>query len=792
MADSNDIIINQCPECSQEVDVTLLSPFSKIECPHCQQAVRVRTRLGQYEIQSPLGEGGMSQVFAAHDVTLGRQVALKILHQELSLDAKLAEMFEREAQLTASINHPNVVKVYTVGQENGYFYIAMELVDAISVEQIIAEQGALPEEKVLRMAYDVVSGLKAAYQLNLIHRDIKPGNMLVTKDGTAKLVDFGLAVVQGGADENEDIWATPFYVPPEKLVREPDTYLGDIYALGATCYHAIAGQPPFVANTSSLEELIAIKSAGVDLKAVAPHATIGTVKLFEQMMAHSATARPGSYDELLQKIQARQNELGAVPQANAHSVKSSSKGLLVKSGVGVAVLAVAGVIFLKTRAGKDTDEYSSMFPNSERVISVEEREATIKMFKGRTAMVAGKLGEARSIFSDLEGNKNFSQPTNAWNTFNQGLVELLIGNEKAARPAFEALKSQTGFTEGQQNYEDFFDRIGAILSSPLPVLRADVRVSSDTFESVGLFAAGLKNWEQGQYEEANVFFKDFLRVESPSTDEWIEDLKPAVQKYQADLALLEGLPNPSQTMKKKVLESARDKLQAAEKQLKTKNSLRKLVKARIARAETFIKQIDSRGPAPAAATSTEWTAAEKAEGAKLQTLIDTIPDYKDTYLFSGALLKLEAYKATTPRGNALRQDLINGYKAAEKFIPGLAERLNSGSYSGKVKRKQGKDLDAKITSATAEIFIVDLGFGPNEVEIDEFSPVWLIEAAEQTAGAPSKQNLTNLKEAFWFANVCGITPSANRIAAKIISVDKTFKEEGQRFRKISFAKFASE
>ena len=290
-------VVNQCPECSHSMDVSHLQPFVKIVCTNCKATVRVRTQMGQYHITGVLGEGGMSQVFRAEDVNLGREVALKILHQSLSQDSALTAMFEREAKLTALILHPNVVKVYTVGKDQGYFFIAMELVDATSLEELIVNKGALPEGDVLNIAHDVTSGLKAAHQEDLIHRDIKPGNMLVTAKGTSKLVDFGLAVQQGGADESEDLWATPFYVPPEKLDGSPDTYLGDIYSLGATLFHALAGQPPFEANTSSLEELKLIKQRDVDLKSRAIGVSKGTVKLIDQMMAYQPSDRPGSYDE---------------------------------------------------------------------------------------------------------------------------------------------------------------------------------------------------------------------------------------------------------------------------------------------------------------------------------------------------------------------------------------------------------------------------------------------------------------------------------------------------------------
>ncbi|MCP5551239.1 MAG: serine/threonine protein kinase [Akkermansiaceae bacterium] len=247
MADTEEVgevpepVINHCPECGEAIDVSLLAPFAKVECPHCAKAVRVRTRLGNFQIVQLLGEGGMSQVFLAEDLALNRQVALKILHQDLSRDAALMALFEREAKLTASINHPNVVKVYSVGSDQDYFYIAMELVDYISLEQAIVENGMMPEREVLDIAHDVTSGLRAAFDSGLIHRDIKPGNILLTRSGSAKLVDFGLALQHGGSDEVEDLWATPFYVPPEKLDGEADDFHEDIYS-GRDLFHALAGR----------------------------------------------------------------------------------------------------------------------------------------------------------------------------------------------------------------------------------------------------------------------------------------------------------------------------------------------------------------------------------------------------------------------------------------------------------------------------------------------------------------------------------------------------------------------
>ncbi len=787
-SDSTDLVINQCPECSQDLDVTGLSPFSKIACPYCQSSVRVRTRLGQYQITRLLGEGGMSQVFAADDATLGRQVALKILHQSLSQDKKLTDMFEREAKLTASINHPNVVKVYTVGEEKGYFYIAMELVDATSIEQMIAEHGALPEQTVLSIAADVVAGLKAAYANNLIHRDIKPGNMLMTKDGTTKLVDFGLAVAQGGADENEDLWATPFYVPPEKLVREPDTYLGDIYALGATCYHALAGKPAFLANTNSLEELIEIKAQGVDLKAAAPDASKATVKLFEKMMAHSASSRPASYDKLLSLVAECRGENAASAASSHTPARRKRKSLIPLAIVAAAVIGAVAWFATQGEGDNGNNEFNSLLGGqNDRVISAEEKEAARQLLAGRTAMVRGRLGEARQTFEKLEGNASFKQPVKAWNTFNLGLTDLLIGEEKRARAAFTKLGDQKGFDDkALKPYSKFFGNMGDLLADPLPTVRSEITSNKDNFQSIGLLAAGLKNWQMGHFAEADKFFQDFAQIETPVSDPWIGELKSVLGNYRADYQAYQKAPNPSRNMGEGELRKTIDQLKEQRKQAKTKGAYPKLLGSRISRGEQFLKQRSAPKPPPAT-NSTEWTDAEKADLQSLQGLISSsLQGHRDTYLFSAAVVKVKETALNSPKGKLLKSDVEAGYAAADQFLGQLAQLLNDGQYKGSILRKEGLPLDARVAAATEELITVDLGFGPNPVEVEKFEPRWMVEAAVALLGEPSKDKLQAWRSAYWFATVMGLKEHSNALGRRLVSIDPKFAEDSKRFTKLTF------
>lgn len=288
-----------CPHCQTEISDTGLELFAQIICPTCSQKFRVNTQLGVYKITELIGIGGMSLVYRAKDTVLGREVALKVLNSEYRNDPNRTNRFEKECALMAKVRHSHVARVYTAGRDEGYGYIAMELINGSNVESDIAETGAFPPEEALRLIRQVAEGLQAAHKAGLLHRDMKPANILLNQARDAKVVDFGLSLLRSESDSEDQIWATPYYVSPETLRRESEDERSDIYALGMTLRHMLMGIPPFSREITSIRSLLTLKKALKPLHSVMPSLPVALCELTDRMTSFSKRNRPASYEILL-------------------------------------------------------------------------------------------------------------------------------------------------------------------------------------------------------------------------------------------------------------------------------------------------------------------------------------------------------------------------------------------------------------------------------------------------------------------------------------------------------------
>jgi len=280
-----------------------------IICEYCGENKFISVRVAHYRLQSLLGVGGMSVVMSARDLALGRRVAIKLLKDSTRDSEELVANFERECSMMARVRHPNIVSLYSAGWEGEQFYIAMELVDGKNLEMLIKEIGSIPQYMTLYIARQIVLGLMAAHREGLLHRDIKPGNVLLLDNGVAKVLDFGLAQKNNEAPVDEVIWATPYYVSPETLRQEHEDIRSDIYALGMTLRHMLTAIDVFPSDPQSATDLLLAKSQLKPLSSKKGYICENLCIIINKMTQFDSKKRYVSYETLLLELDSTINSI---------------------------------------------------------------------------------------------------------------------------------------------------------------------------------------------------------------------------------------------------------------------------------------------------------------------------------------------------------------------------------------------------------------------------------------------------------------------------------------------------
>jgi eukaryotic-like serine/threonine-protein kinase len=300
-----------CNSCETKVFIPGdLAPLATVPCTKCGAPIMMPMMLRQFELRSFVASGGNGIVYRGWDTTLERQVAVKLMKKELLEDQAAMESFFREARACARLNHTNIIHIYSFDELEGLRYLVMELADRGSLDTRIEKQTRVDELAVLDIGIKIASALDLALKHNLIHRDIKPGNILFDYDNEPKLVDFGLARKADAEQEfGPDVDGTPYYVAPEKISREPETFLSDMYSLGATLYHALTGAVPFDAPT--VQELVnaQVQTPLTPPNQVLPEITPATSDAIVKTMAKSPTDRFLSYEEFIMSLEAARSLL---------------------------------------------------------------------------------------------------------------------------------------------------------------------------------------------------------------------------------------------------------------------------------------------------------------------------------------------------------------------------------------------------------------------------------------------------------------------------------------------------
>ena len=201
----------------------------------------------RYQIIRTIGEGGMANVYLAHDIILDRDVAVKVLRGDLAHDEKFVRRFQREAISASSLSHPNIVEMYDVGEDDGNYYIVMEYIDGKTLKNLIKKRGALTLPEVIDIMLQLTSAVMCAHDSYIIHRDIKPQNVLIKEDGTVKITDFGIAMALNSTEltQTNSVMGSVHYLPPEQANGNGATIKSDIYSLGILMFELLTGKLPF-------------------------------------------------------------------------------------------------------------------------------------------------------------------------------------------------------------------------------------------------------------------------------------------------------------------------------------------------------------------------------------------------------------------------------------------------------------------------------------------------------------------------------------------------------------------
>ncbi len=305
-----------------------------------------------YTIVQKVGSGGAGDVYSARQLSMDRVVALKVLSARLAGDPKYTERFVREARAAAKLAHPNIIAVHDVGEHAGTYFMVMEFLDGPTLEKLLSQKGVLDESLVVSVGLQAARALEVARKHGLVHRDVKPGNLMLTSDGTVKLCDLGLAKQAGEGAEGKAV-GTPRYISPEQAKDEPDVDIrSDLYSLGATLYHLATGQLPYSAST--VRELLQkhVSEPLVPPRERKPGLGAGLNSIIVRLMEKDRRRRYQEPAELIQALESLRPAGAAAPEPAAAS-RPPSTGRSVASayrrrsgggGTGLAVFAFLAIL----------------------------------------------------------------------------------------------------------------------------------------------------------------------------------------------------------------------------------------------------------------------------------------------------------------------------------------------------------------------------------------------------------------------------------------------------------------
>ncbi len=771
-----DVFVQPCPACGAEVDLSGIEPLSRTECPVCHADFRVQPVFDNFQVIESLGAGGMGSVYKARDLQLGRLVALKVLRREAETSGDQVAQLRQEARVTASINHPNVVRVYSSGTALGQFYIVMELVEGGSLDDAIEERKQLTEDEVLAWGIALARGLEAAHAAGLIHRDVKPANILFADATTPKLVDFGLAgLAEPGSGGENEIWGTPYYVAPERLHHQPEDHRSDIYSLGATLYHALAGRPPIEGETNSAGKLRELKEHPVDLGLVAPEASPGTVAAINRTLRPDPAERPSTYDELVGELKAAQRALGEARMEAAQRLHRRRRRLLIGVAVLLLLLLGGGIgFFLFSRAAEQ-----------KRVAAAAREEALAPLRavyeQARSHLLAGELEKARDQFNRLAADPAMAQPLLNYIRLQEALLGYLSRRPADVQVAVSLLKEEAIYSleRAEETRAEFFLRTAELLDASPPISLTQAGAVPGEETSFALLLLGLHAAEAKEFGNARALLERFESSAGGQAPSWIAEYRPMARRYLHDLKLWQSLQDRG---------SGGDDVAGLQAQLElTRQMLAKLQTNSVIRAEIegqaqrLTALLSEKEGAAAVEERKRESALREAEEPVWQAAQNAYAAAVKVYDFERAREMVAGPRLTVP---ALREEQAFALRKADwlrSWRQLLAADVARQPFPGPLAGFGGARFPGNLARVTADRLILAVPpYGSTELEWTQLPASTLLEIALSYAKSSAPDEATRQWLSAVFAAETGQPEAARQLAEKAAAADPAQADDLKR------------
>jgi serine/threonine protein kinase len=755
-----------CHSCGAVLDLTGQTGFTHVECTRCGALSVVPLQFGDFLLLNAIGIGGTGTVYKAIDLPLNRYLALKILRKKLSSDPSFIASFSREARAAAAVRHPNIAHVYSFDERDGQYYLAMELCDRGSLDDRITKLGKLSEPEVLSIGQQIASALRAAWQRGLLHRDVKPGNILFNEDGVPKIVDFGLARGQGKDPDgaSDQIWGTPYYIAPEKLRGKPEDVRSDIYSLGATLFHALAGRPPFDAATAREVANKHTTQPAFSLKTYVPTIHEHTMNVIARMLAKDPSERYDTYDEVTQDLAEAQDFL-KMTRATKPIVVSTGERFSLSSVVGTlaTVIICMAMVWLvwRNRVGifqleqPTTTEIPSPLSSTPSqpaaVVSPEAPPETVnfsgndpwlKAWNGAMFQLAqGRYSDALLEYDNALQLAGQSQPRpRQWIELFEGLTLLAADRPGEADGVFARARdgtTQPGVPEVITTGNFASVLIDTMLGTiPLAEVEAAVPRMPPWAGALTRFTASFRYLGSGEFDKAAASFRQYNELH-PTTDEpWAFNLQELAGKLarQSDLAAA-TIAEIDSLSKAGKYGDALAALDAAS----NKNGLAALKQALLEkrpgleRAAAQERENGEKTVRDAEASRAKREELDRQGAADEAGVIQAVAPLWQNYDFKAVVARYEAYsqKAGTHADHKLLDQQLKRARRLVEFKEQLAADFARRPYEGTdLETRGGAPLPGRIVRATDREIVCSTPYGEIVSDWRDLTPVALIKLAD--------------------------------------------------------------